>query len=266
MGLAMEILLGNVTAPGTTKTALTMADTDSLQIRNFRNGNKAWLLNCWNRLQDDGILNIRSPRLANNVFGIGLDNGSSYQGILLPKGSMQEVQSQDTLVVTQSGSAVALDVESTAMLMYYEDIDGVSANLQSWDSIRPQIKNILTIRNTVTAGVAGGYSGSESIITDQDQLKANTLYAILGGTSDSALGGITWKGADFGNLRVGVPIVSSDLDKSNQFFIDLSKATGLPTIPVFNSANDGGVILEVINNENASTPIINTILAELGPA
>ncbi len=263
MGKVLELISGFVTAPGATLTALTMNGTDTRQIRNFGQNSQSFLLNSWALNQAAGIFRIRSPLMHDNVQGISADILIANGRPLMALGSMQRLFSQDTLNIELSGSATGSDIEQAGLLIYYENIEGQNSNLKSWSDIKNNIVNIVNVKNTLTMGTAGSYSGEEAIDADVDLLKANTNYAILGCMTTLQQGSIGWRSADFANFRVGMPGIISDKQLSANWFKNLSIETGLDTIPVFNSANKGNTFIDATNDENASSPIINTILAQL---
>ena len=59
-------------------------------------------------------------------------------------------------------------------------------------------------------------------------------------------------GPDFGNVRIGVPGDIADHDLNAQFFAVLSRAYGLPAIPIFNSGNRAQTFIGVVQNELAA--------------
>ena len=76
---------------------------------------------------------------------------------------------------------------------------------------------------------------------------------------------ISWKGADTGNLRVGGPGDELARQMTAEWFVRLSRLTGMPMIPVFNSANKAAITVEVASDENAASPKVTSIFAELAP-
>lgn len=130
--------------------------------------------------------------------------------------------------------------------------------------------NLVTVENSLATGTAGGYSGEEAVNVESDLFKANTDYALLGytvapvaGATDGGAAVVRWRGADTGNLGIGGP--ANDLKKflTNSWFIDLSNKTGLPCIPVFNSANRAGILLDAAQDENGVDILVTSIFAEL---
>jgi hypothetical protein len=120
-------------------------------------------------------------------------------------GLPQPLYPQDVLTGELSGSAVAGDIESVVLSIYYPDLPGTNARLQTWDFVKSKMRNLVGQRIAMTIGSTAGYNGARAINADTDLLKANTDYALLGATSDVETAAITVKGADTGNLRVAVP-------------------------------------------------------------
>jgi hypothetical protein len=151
-----------------------------------------------------------------------------------------------------SGSAVAGDIESLVQLVYYEDLPGQSARLQTWEQVKPKIKTILGLRLAITLGSTAGYNGARAINADVDLLQANTDYAVLGMTTDTECRGDLPARPDTGNLRVSVP-GEPDLGGHAWWFRLLSMHYGLPLIPIINSANKGATLIDCVNDENGGT-------------
>lgn len=260
---ALEILTGFVTAPDTTLTALTMATGDSLTIRNAPSGASIKLLQAWADEQTAGILQIRSPRMHDDVQGIRLRPVASEVDPLLPMGVGQELVSQDTLRVLLSGSATAGDIETAVLLIHYEDLPGISGKFIDSAELQSRMVHLLTVENTLALGTSGGYSGSEAINAEFDLFKGNTEYAIVGYSVSAECAAIGYRSSDFGNLRVGGP--GNELDKvtTNNWFKMLSEAFAMPLIPVFNSANIDNVLVDGAQDENGTDVTVNTILAQL---
>ena len=268
---ALELLTGFVTAPDTTQTALTMAVGNSLTIRNAAPDAQVKLLTAWVDKQLRGILRIRSPKLADGVQGLRFaDVASEVQPIFDPMFA-QRLYPQDTLSVDLSGSATGGDIETACLLIYYPDLPGSGARLFSPADIKNRMTgNIFSVENSLATGTAGGYSGEEAINADFDLMKANTDYALLGyllspvaGQTVGECACVRWRGVDTGNLGVGGPGTDTDRWLTHRWFVWLSERTGLPLIPVFNSANKGGILVDAAQDENGLDVIVNSIFAEL---
>lgn len=262
MGKGMQVVSGFVTAPSTTFTAWTMGSGDSLAVRNTTNGS-IHLLNMWADNQAAGFLRVRSALMHDNVIGMTAGIMLSEVMPLMPMGLGQELRAQDLLIVEQTGSAVAGDIESGSLLIYYDDLPGANANLMTYDQIKNRIEAYMFVTNTLASGTAGGYSGEEAINAEVDQWKANRDYALLGYLNGVECGTIGWRGPDTSNLRVGGPGLDNMRDVTANWFISLSLATGKATIPVFNAANKAATLIDCTQDENGADPIVTSIFALL---
>jgi hypothetical protein len=260
---AIELLTGFVTAPSTTFTALTMASGNSLTIRNTAVDALILLAQAWAVNQTAGNLRIRSPQLHDNVQGLRLRVNASEGDPLLPKRPFQVLQTQDTLVAELTGSATAGDIEQASMLIYYESLPGIEARLITPDELRDRIVNLVTVENSLALGTAGGYSGEEALNAEFDLLRANTDYAIIGYHVSAQCCCVRWRGIDFGNLGVGGPGNELDAELTRSWFVDLAMNLDRAAIPVFNSANVAGVLVDGAQDEDGVDTVLTTILAEL---
>jgi hypothetical protein len=266
-GLAIDTITGFVTAPGAVLTPWTLAAGDSLSVRNCDFTKRVRLLDMWFFNQAAGIGRVRSPKLHDNVQGLRVRiPGNSNAFPLQPTPYPQAMYPQDQLIVEQSGSAVAGQIETGSLLMWYEDLPGVNAHLVTADEVNKRGVELENIETNHVAGVAGGYSGQVAINANFDLLKANTDYAIIGYVTDAQFATVGWRGADTGNLRVSGPANNLLRDITRRWFWDLASILGLPCIPVFNSANKGGFLVDVVNNQAALSPNVNTICVELAPS
>src|SRR5439155_1845243 len=263
MGLALQVITGFVTAPSTTFTAWTLASGDSLTVKNTEVSRNVYLLNLWTDQQTAGNLRIRSPKLHDMVQGIRVFSPASEVRPLLPWGVMQKLYPQDVLTVEQTGSGTSGDIETGCLLVFYEDLPVQSARLFTWEQIRSKIVNIFPVENTLSLGTAGGYSGEEAINSEFDLGKANTDYALLGYLVSAECAMVGWRGVDTGNMRVGGPGNELEKELTREWFITLSKMTGLPTIPVFNWSNKGGILIDGVQDENGTDTTVTSIFAEL---
>lgn len=263
MGKALELLTGYVTAPGATLTGLTMASGNVLTIRNASIDSLIVLITAWTDNQGAGVLRIRSPKLHDNVQGIRLYTVVSEVRPLIPSWTKQKLVPQDTLIVELSGSATAGDIETACLLVYYADLPGVEARLITHEELVGRIKHIVTVENTLALGTAGGYSGEEAINAEFDLLRANTDYALLGYLVSAECACVRWRGSDTGNLGVGGPGNELEKEVTRDWFVTLSQKTGLPTIPVFNSANKAAILIDGVQDESGTDVTVTSILAEL---
>lgn len=265
MPLAMEIIGGQVTAPGATLTALTMNAGNSLTVRFAAPTTDIRLVQLWARNNAAGIFRVRSPKLHDNVQGIRYRMQANTPIGLETYGSWQKLVPQDTLIAELSGSATAGQIEQGFFLLWYADLPGSSARLAMWQDLLPRVVNILTVEVAVAPGIVGGWSGQVAINSTFDLLQANTDYAILGGTVDAMCGAVRITSADFANFGVGFPGVIVDPTITSNWFRVISNQLGVPTIPIFNSANKNGTLVDVAQNQAGSAVNVNLILAQLAP-
>jgi hypothetical protein len=267
MGRAMELIAAQVTAPSTggTPTAVT---GDTLTIRPAPQG--CLMLNWWYKWQTTaGKIQIISSKLHDRTYG--LNDSTILQGVypVLPLGVGQPLYDQDTLVLSASGSATSGDIESIAMLMYYPELAGINANLIDEMELLRRRVNYAPVEVDITAGTAGGWSGTAAINATHDTFHPNTEYALLGCSVAGALSVGTLcvgvRGSDTGNLRVGMPVNPTDKQVSRQWFLDLARTFREKMIPVFNSASKASTYVEVVNDENAASPVVTLNFVQLSP-
>lgn len=264
MGRAIELLTGFATAPSTTQTAITVNTGNSLTVRNGAPESLISLLQLWTDVQSSGVARVRAPRMHDNVQGIRIDTVVGDVAPLLPGGLAERLTPQDVLTVDISGSATAGDLEMIALLLYYENLPGIDANLVRWEEIAPRVVHTLTVENTLALGTSGDYSGEEALNAEFDLLKANTDYALLGYLVDAECLAVRWRGADTGNIGLGGPGDADRRELTRSWFLDLSREFGIPAIPVFNSANADGILIDGAQDENGTDVTVTSILAELG--
>lgn len=262
MPRALEIIGFQATAPGATATAFAAVAGNSLTIRDSRRDVK--LVAQTIRRQTAGFHRITSPSLHDNTFGIQFATSAS-NGYHMFMPAPQILRPQDTLTVVGTGSATAGDIESGAILLRYDDLPGVDANLIDTATLRRRMRNLFMTFNTVSAGTSGGWSGSEAINVETDAFKANTEYALLGiSVSQNAACSIRVVGPDWGNLGIGVPArTDTGVNSDMNYFQLLSDATGEACIPVMNSANKALTTIDCLQDENGADPVAVLHWAEL---
>jgi len=263
MGAALELIAGFVTAPSTTFTAWGMNTGNTNTVRNCPEGKLVRILEAWADWQTAGILRVRSPKLHDAVQGIRLQGVASEVQGLLPAVAPQRVYPQDTLTIEQTGSATAGDIESGALLLYYEDLPGSAARFIDRAELQRRAVNIFTVENTLALGTAGNYSGEEAINVEFDLFKANTDYALIGYNVSVECACVRWRGADLGNLGVGGPGNETLKVMTRDWFVRLSEKHGLSLIPVFNSANKQAILVDGAQDENGADSTVTSIFAEL---
>lgn len=265
MGLAMELISGRATAPGSTLTALTMAAGNSLTVRFANQGSDIRMVQMWAENNAAGIFRVRSPKLHDNVQGIRYRVDATDPVPLFTNGAFQKLTPQDSLIAEISGSATAGQIEQGQMLIWYSDLPGSNARLANWVDIATRVVNYLTVEVAVSPGTAGGYSGQVPINSTFDLLQANTDYAILGGMTDVRCGAVRITGPDFANFGVGFPGYMPDRNLPARWFKLLSTEVGVPMIPIFNSANKFGTLVDVVQDQSGNAVNVSLCLVQLAP-
>jgi len=264
MPAALDTVTATGTAVGATLAAATIATGDSATIKNANLSSDVFLIQAWADNQVAGSVRIRSPKFHDNVDAIRTRVQIGVLKPLLPLGMPQRLYPQDTEILEIAGSAVAGDIESLVQLIYYADLPGQAARLQTWDQVKPKVKNLVGLRLAITLGSTAGYNGARAINADADLLKANTDYALFGMTTDTETAAVCLRGPDTGNLRVSVPGEPDSTEDTMWWFRLLSWHYGLPLIPIINSANKGATLVDCVNDENGGTANVVIWLGEMG--
>lgn len=262
--VALDTILAdvhNTVASAIGLTAATAANGDSFVVRNFDSAS-------WARLEAISLMagtagrqaQVKSPAFHDNVTGITIKTTESPSGFILPQEVGQPLVRGDTLSVLLDAAATS---DSVATLhAYYSAGAGVDGRYYSWGDISGIIKSIKTVQVAVTTAATIGQWVDTLITTTDNQLHADTDYAVLGYETDVALVAVGVKGQDTGNLRACGPGAIVGMHTSD-YFVAMSNMHGTPHIPVINSNNKGAIYLSAAANTAsvAATPAL--ILAEL---
>ncbi|HEY3042615.1 MAG TPA: hypothetical protein VGJ39_01225 [Vicinamibacterales bacterium] len=262
-GPALDTVTAQGTAIGATIAALTAATGDQLAVKNCPLEKVARILSFWSDVQVAGTGRIRSARLHDNVQGIRFDTVIGDLRPYMPWGVSQRVYPNDVLIVELGGSAVGGDLETIMLLIYYEDLPGISARFISVDELKRRGTNVSMVENTITTGTGGSYQGSEAINVEFDQFHAGGQYALVGYLTDTEMGAVCWRGPDTGNLRVAGPGEETERELTADWFVRLSRAFDLPLIPVISAENKAATAVDVVCDENGADPTITSIFVEL---
>lgn len=261
MGVACQLVTGRVTNPGAAFTALTANTGDSFTVNNFNTTAPAYLDNMWMHEATPGVFRVRSPRLHDQSQGLRMQVGDTAPRLLLPDSTEQLLYPADVLTVEATGGAA--ETEVGALLIYYTDLPGAMARLAQWSEISNRIKNIAGVEvDVTTSATAGQWSTGTPINATFDNLQANADYALLGYTTNVAVGAIAISGPDTSNYRIGGP-GPVDAIQTREFFVTMGNASGRPYIPIINSNNRGGTSLYVADAAVSAAVHVTLTLAEL---
>lgn len=258
---AVELVTGRVVNPGAAFANVTANTDQSFAVRFHTTPGTAFLEEIWTEQGTAGQIRITSPNMHDDTVGIRMAAAASAPRRLLPEEAEQVLMPQDTLQVELTGSAADTDV--IAMLIRYNELPGISARLQTWEEIKPRIEHLHGIPVAVTdPTTSGDWSAGNAINSLVDELKANRDYAILGYTVDALTCAVAVSGSDTGHLKVGGP-GPLFADETRAFFVDQSRRSGFPHIPVFNSANRAGTRVFVARSNTGATVNVTLLTALL---
>lgn len=262
-GPALDTVTGQGTAIGAAIAALTPSTGDSFAVKSGTPGKMTRILQAWSDVQVAGAGRIRSPRMHDNVQGLRFATIIGDVRPVMPWGVSQRVYENDVLVVELAGSAVAGDIEHIVMLLYYEDLPGISGRFVSSEDVQRRGLNVSMVENTIATGIAGGYSGGEAINVEFDQFHAGGLYALIGYLVNVEAAAVCWRGPDTGNLRVAGPADETERELTSSWFMRLSDAFKLPLIPVIAAENKAATLIDAVQDENGADTLVTSIFVEL---
>lgn len=263
MDIAVEVVSAFATAPGAVESAFLAVTGNSLTVRDAKN---AKLVAQWGARQTDGNFRLTSPLLHDAVVGINyqLDTVDTTEMRL---GAMQKLTPQDTLTAAGTGSGGAGDVENNSYLVMYEALAGICGKFITFEQLMANAVDLYDSTNVLTLGAGGAYTGQELLIQDEDQLKANMDYAIIGATKTGTdnISTIRYISPDWGNLGVGLPAFHQDLRVGSAWFFDLARRMMMPLIPVFNASQKASVFIDGLADDGAGTAVVTTQMVHLKP-
>lgn len=246
--------------------ALAPATGDSATFFNVPQGSGPYMAEIWG--VDDAHaceLSLTASRFHDQTFGIRLAVPSgavlaptTRPSLLSPAGFDQPIFPSDVLSIQANGTAA--DNVNVTLQMYYPDLPGIAGRYTSPAFVRGNMKNLVGVRVSPTSG-AGTYGATVALNSVTNLLHANTDYAVLGFTSQTAIASLVIAGVDTGNLRVGGPVLAAP-EHDAYLFADLSDKYNTPLIPVINSNNAGAITVAAAHTA-AAAKVVDILLAEL---
>lgn len=264
MGKILELQSFMVNNACAAETALAALLGDSLIVKNGKEGSAIKCVAMWPHISAGvGAMQVVSPLQHDSTRAFRFRVAALDPENQIPIGMSLPLSAQENLTVSALLVGGAATPQILSMLNYYEDFAEVQANLITEDELMSRVKTLTTVEATVTSTVLGQYSGAVLITAVSDLLHANVEYAILGATIGANCGSLVITAPDFANFRIGIPGNAADRGLTNNFFLNLAKRTGLPLIPVFNSANNGNIWVSITQSVLATVVPFSLILAEL---
>lgn len=262
MGLAIDTIAVTVSGPGTNFTAASVVagNNDSLTVRNYAQGSNAYMVDVIRRHGTSGGIRVLSALLHDNVTGMTWYTSETPSLQEIPPWSAQRIQPGDALTVQMTGATTGN--ASAYLVNYYENLSGASANLYSPSEIMGNIKNMKPMTVAVTASGTIGAWADTLITATENQLHATSFYAVLGYSTDAALGVVGFKSQATGNLRICGPGATTPEDTS-YYFVNKANWWQRPYIPVFNGQDRGACYVSVQDNAASTTANVTLVLAEL---
>ncbi len=249
---------------------LAAASGDSLSVRWFEQGTKVSLLEAWGA---DNVtkcdFSIRSPLMHDNVRGLRFafmfnptqSGADGNPNLFLPPYYKQPLNPTDTLIVEVNGTAA--DDVTFVMMLLYETPTLPGGRFIGVPELAARTVNLLGIRVSPAPPAATSTWGAlEAINADDDRMKANTDYALLGLTTDLPFTALKIVGPDTANLGIPIPGYR-DQEKSAGWFYDMSRRFAMPLIPVINSNNKGVTNVAAADVGGGTAPLISLLFAEL---
>jgi hypothetical protein len=241
--------------------ALAAVTGDTLVVRNFDANTEAVLLGFGRKGITAGMARIRSPYFADDIQGIrGRVLAADASSIIDEQGD-QNLHAQDTLIFESTGGAAA-EQESGWVQNWYASPGMSQTTLLTSAEATQRAVEVIGTEVPVVGGAVATW-GAALLNTGTGVLKANANYAVLGYVLDVACTAIALLGPDTGNFNAGGPGLTTKQFTRN-YFAYMSDRSGLPCIPVINSANAGGTQVKVVDSGGATAVNVNLILARLG--
>jgi len=264
MGRAVDTILAFSTqgGAGAFPQALAAAPGDSLIIRGTRGETGAQIMAFITQSNAAGQkFRITSPLLHDNVTGFTVIPSDNPGLFAVPSEASIVVNEQDTLTV--QGACGAAYTITAGIVVDYDDVRGVAADLYSWSDIGPDIKFIKSIEVSNSAIAVGAWT--DTLITNtENQLHADKSYAVLGYVPAAACALVGVKGICTGNLRMCGPGGAQTLDLSD-YFVQMGLKHNRPYIPVFQANDRNSVYVSQANGAAiaGAAAEVSLIVAEL---
>jgi hypothetical protein len=264
MGLAIDTVLAFSTqaGAGVFPIALAPAVGDSLTVRSVVAESACRLEGVITGSNAGGqLFRVASPLLHDNITGLTWAAPENPAAFLLPAEVAVPLSTQDTLNVF--GACAAATTITAGLVIAYDNLRGTSADLYRWSDIQSNIKTIKSIQVALNAIAVGAWTDTLITVTE-NQLHADSSYAVLGWEASPAVDIVGVKGVATGNLRICGPGTATSLDISS-YFIYQSEMGNVPYIPVFQANDRNSFYVSAANHAavGGAACTISLIVAEL---
>jgi hypothetical protein len=267
MAAGLQVLnFFNNSLAGSSATALTAGTGDSGTFFNVPQGSVAWLSEAWAvDSASKAEIYLTASRFHDQVFGI---RGSIPAGTsLAPAGAStrlfgpgidQPIFPSDVMTVSVIGTAS--DKVNVTIGVFYADIPGIDARLETYEGVKARGWNQVGIKTLLTPA-SGDWGTGVALNASDNRLHANTDYAVLGFNAQAPLSAVGLSGIDTGNLRTGGAVLAN-AEHDETLFMSLARAYDAALIPVINSNNAGNTFLYAAGVGSAQVEV-DVMLVEL---
>ncbi len=247
-------------AAGPVETTVVAGAGSTFTVRNQSLASGCRLLDVFYAGAAVGEVRVVSPKIVPVANGIRIQTPLGTNFGLLGGPPYQDLTPQDNLVVSVNGTAA--DVNMAGIQTYYDDLPGSAMQLKMPGDVLGVTEYVFGWPVAAEAGATAGDQKGKVITTTVDSSDANRWYAVLGYIVDIACGLVGISGVDTSQLFVGGP-GCLDPYKTRNYFADLSMASGLPCVPLFNAANKANTNVVAVDYAANTAPNVTLILAEL---
>jgi len=258
-----ELIAFYVTAPSTTETVVTLADSEcTLVVRGQSGLARAFMLPPWVKWQTKGKLRLSSIGFRDNGVGTELRGYAAEPRPLLPLSSLSLVSlvGRQEIVAKLSGSATSGDLEMGIVPIIYpnpeQQPDYVSPDYVAEKRIND---TILAVPNTIVTPTSGAWGTSEAINSEADPFDPKYDYAIIGYLVDDLVLAVAYSGQLTLKYRWGGPGHPAQKELTSAWFITASRAFNYDLIPKFPGSDPGKVFINAITDENGVDPVVTTL-------
>lgn len=264
MGQAIDTILAFSTQAGASAFPTQLAATpgDSLTLRSTNGASAVSLEGVITASNVGGqLFRVASPLLHDNVTGLTWAAPENPSPFLLPAAISVPLASQDTLAVF--GACAAATTITMGLVVKYDDVRGAAADLYRWSDLSSDIKQIKSIQVALNAVAVGAWTDT-LITTTENQLHADSSYAVLGWEASPSVDIVGVKGVATGNLRMCGPGAATSLDISS-YFIYQAEQGNTPYIPVFQANDRNSFYVSAANHAaiGGAAATVSLLVAEL---